>query len=89
MTIVPLHEAVRPNCHPDQAGEIGQNMHALADDIKKNAPELHITINDSATTDTQYWQSVVAELQRIRSIDKATFGLAINQITQLAQKEST
>jgi len=40
--VTPLHEALRPNCHPDQAGDIGQEMFALADWIEKNQPSLHV-----------------------------------------------
>lgn len=82
---VPLHEAVRPNCHPDQAGNIGQNMHALGDEIEQNAPELYITVSDTAESGSTYWQAVVAALQQIRSVNGDTYGLAIRHIMKLAR----
>lgn len=85
MKTVPLHEAVRPNCHPDQAGDVGQNMHALGEEIKENSPKIEITVSDTPEADAAYWQAVVAGLQQIRSIDGAKFGVAINHITKLAQ----
>jgi len=39
---LPLHEALRPGCHPDQAGEVGQSLFCLADWIEKNRPDQQI-----------------------------------------------
>jgi hypothetical protein len=36
---VPLHEAVRPRGNRDEAGSIGESLHALADWFEENKPE--------------------------------------------------
>jgi len=38
----PLHEALRPNCHPDQAGDVGQSLFSLAEWFEENRPSLEI-----------------------------------------------
>ena len=82
---VPLYEAVRPTCHPSQAGAVGKNMHALGDNIEENAPDLAIVVVcDTTSTDAEYWQSVVECLNLIRSINLDEFDLAIHRIAELA-----
>lgn len=85
MTIVPLHEAVRPTGNRDHAGELGENLHALADDIETNAPQLIVEVGDTTSADPEYWQSVIDGLQRIRSINRELFGPAISRIIKLAK----
>jgi hypothetical protein len=40
--MIPLHEAMRPNCHPDQAGDVGQSLFSLAEWFEENRPSLEI-----------------------------------------------
>ena len=42
MTNVPLHEVVRPDRHRDEAGKVGESLHALADWLKKNAADFEV-----------------------------------------------
>lgn len=55
MIDVLLHDAIRPNRHRDDAGELGENMFALADDIEINTPELSILVaEDQPKKDAAY-----------------------------------
>jgi len=42
---MPLHEALRPNCHPDQAGDVGQSLFALAQWLENNHPNAQLQTN--------------------------------------------
>ena len=48
----PLHEAIRPRGHPDQAGALGQKIHELANELENKFPESSVLI---ASTPEEIW----------------------------------
>lgn len=45
MTPAPLHELLRPTGNRDDAGAVGESLHALTDWFKENRPQVLIPID--------------------------------------------
>jgi hypothetical protein len=78
--MIPLHEAMRPNCHPDQTGDVGQSLFSLAEWFEENRPSLEI--NTDFTT-----QALADAVTNATPADlKQRHCLAMKQLLENARK---
>lgn len=86
MVKVPIADVVRPSANRNDCDEVGESMHALADQLAKHMPGAMIEMDYKRRVPlANHWYAVQRQLTNIRDTGDPSIRPAIERIIELAK----